>query len=164
MNIYFRKELLNFSWAWNSWHIKMSLVSWFVVKFLTHFLYECGRRESTCYWPFTIMNCVNRRSSWKSVQKLKPTTKMWVHLQVGMSARQCLQNVPSLDEEELPLTPSIGLNELQNTHCCILTTEEQENRVFQTNLTCTKIWTQYTIPYMFQHFLWVPSSGSPYIG
>jgi len=64
---------------------------------------------------------------------------MWVHLQVGMSARQFLQNVPILGEEKLPLTPSIGLSELQNTLCCILTTEEQKNRVFQTNLTCTEM-------------------------
>jgi hypothetical protein len=55
---------------------------------------------------------------------------MWVHLQVGMSARQFLQNVRSLGEEELPLTPSIGLSEHQNTHCFILTTEEQRNKSF----------------------------------
>jgi hypothetical protein len=64
---------------------------------------------------------------------------MWVHLQVGMSARQFLQNVPGLGEEELPLTPSIGLSEPQNTLCCILTTEERKNKVFQTNLTCTEM-------------------------
>jgi hypothetical protein len=55
---------------------------------------------------------------------------MWVHLQVDMSARHFLQNLPGLGEEELPLTPSIGLSELQNTHFCILTTEEQKNLSF----------------------------------
>lgn len=89
--------------------------------------------------PFQHHEMCHRCISCKSVQKLKPTAKMWVHLQVDMSAWQVLQNVPSLGEEELHLPRSIGLSELQNPLCCILTTEEQKNRVFQSNLTCTEM-------------------------
>lgn len=99
----------------------MSLVGW-LFSVLTPFCKRVWETVEHLLLTFSIMGLSHHCTSWRSVQNLKLTNNMWVHLQGDMSAWQFVPNVPSLGEGKLPLIPSIGLSELQNTLCCIRTT------------------------------------------
>jgi hypothetical protein len=52
---------------------------------------------------------------WKPLQKLKPTSNMWVILHSNISAGVICTHVLSLGKEKPPAKPSNGITKLQNT-------------------------------------------------